>query len=55
MAWPLDDASKSCRLMFLNMRDVDHPEWRVSMFDSADRARWAEILRQELREVGIAA
>jgi len=41
--------------LFLAVRDVDHPEWRVSMFDSADRARWAEILRQEFREGGVAA
>lgn len=41
--------------LFLTMRDVEHPEWRVSMFDSSDRARWAEILGQELKERGVAA
>lgn len=36
--------------LFLMMRDIDHPQWRISMFGSDDRARWAEILRQELDE-----
>ena len=36
--------------LFLTMKDVEHPLWRVSMFDASDRARWAEILRQELDE-----
>lgn len=36
--------------LFLTMRDIEHPVWRVSMFGSDDRARWAEILRQELDE-----
>lgn len=34
--------------LFLTMKDVVHPLWRVSMFDPADRARWTEIFRQEL-------
>ena len=41
--------------LFLTMRDIEHPQWRVSMFDASDRARWAEILRQELSEGGVAA
>jgi len=36
--------------LFLTMRDIEHPQWRISMFGSDDRARWAEILRQELDE-----
>lgn len=36
--------------LFLTMRDIKHPQWRISMFGSDDRARWAEILRQELDE-----
>lgn len=36
--------------LFLTVRDIDHPQWRVSMFGADDRARWAEILRQELDE-----
>lgn len=38
--------------LFLTTRDIEHPQWRVSMFGSDDRARWAEILRQELDEKG---
>jgi hypothetical protein len=34
--------------LFLTMRDIEHPEWRISMFGQDDRARWGEILRQEL-------
>nr|WP_315392234.1 DUF4755 domain-containing protein [uncultured Duganella sp.] len=41
--------------LFLTVRDVDHPLWRISMFEASDRARWAEILRQELSEGGVAA
>lgn len=41
--------------LFLTMRDIEHPQWRVSMFDASDRVRWAEILRQELSEGGVAA
>lgn len=41
--------------LFLTMRDTDHPLWRISMFEASDRARWAEILRQELNEGGVAA
>lgn len=41
--------------LFLTVRDIAHPLWRISMFDSSDRARWAEILRQELSEGGAAA
>ena len=51
-------ASKQADLntgLFLKVRDVDHPLWRISMFEASDRARWAEILRQELSEGGVAA
>jgi hypothetical protein len=46
-------ASKQADLntgLFLTMRDIDNPEWRVSMFEASDRARWSEILRQEIDE-----
>ncbi len=36
--------------LFSTMRDIEHPQWRISMFGSDDRARWAEILRQEIDE-----
>lgn len=36
--------------LFLTMRDLDNPEWRVSMFEASDRAKWSEILRQEIDE-----
>lgn len=36
--------------LFLTVRDIDHPEWRISMYGADDRARWAEILRQEIDE-----
>jgi hypothetical protein len=36
--------------LFLTTRDLDNPEWRVSMFEASDRARWSEILRQEIDE-----
>jgi hypothetical protein len=41
--------------LFVTVRDIDHPLWRISMFEASDRARWSEILRQELSEGGVAA
>jgi len=41
---------ESLRNLFMTMRDADHPKWRISMFDADDRARWVEILRQEIDE-----
>lgn len=35
---------------FVSVRDVDHPKWRISMKDEAMRARWMEVLRQEINE-----
>ena len=35
---------------FVTVRDVDHPKWRIAMKDEAMRARWMEILRQEINE-----
>ena len=35
---------------FVKVRDVDNPEWRVSMDQKADRDRWSEILEQEINE-----
>lgn len=36
---------------FVKVRDVEHPEWRVSMFKKSDRNRWIEILQQEINEL----
>lgn len=41
--------------LFIRVKDIDHPEWRVSMFRKDDRNRWFEILTQEINEGGIAA
>ena len=35
---------------FLKMRDTVVSEWRISMFIDADRARWTEILQQQVNE-----
>lgn len=40
--------------LFINIKDVDHPEWRVSMQSKDDRNRWFEILNQALNEGGVA-
>jgi len=37
--------------LFLTMRDIENPLWRISMFDAGDRARWSEILRQQVNEI----
>lgn len=36
--------------LFLLVKDLDNPEWRVAMGDRMMRARWMELLRQELNE-----
>ena len=36
--------------LFVKVRDIEHAEWRISMFDGAARARWVEILQQEINE-----
>lgn len=46
-------ASKQADLetgLFMTVRDIDNPVWRISMFEADDRARWSEILRQQLEE-----
>lgn len=32
--------------LFITVKDVDHPEWRIAMYDKNDQARWHEILTQ---------
>ena len=34
--------------LFVSVRDVDHPVWRIGMQSAKDQARWMEILRQEI-------
>jgi hypothetical protein len=36
--------------LFVTVRDIDNPVWRISMFEADDRARWSEILRQHVDE-----
>jgi len=46
-------ASKQADLntgLFMTMRDIENPTWRISMFEASDRARWSEILRQQVNE-----
>jgi len=35
---------------YVKMRDMEHAQWRISMFIDADRARWTEILQQAVNE-----
>lgn len=41
--------------LFVTVRDVEHPKWRVAMRDQSTQARWMEILRQEVNEGGVSA
>jgi hypothetical protein len=36
--------------LFVTVRDIDNPQWRISMHDTAMQARWMEILRQAINE-----
>lgn len=36
--------------LFVTVKDVDNPKWRIAMKDEQMQARWMEILRQELNE-----
>lgn len=39
--------------LFVTVRDVERPLWRVAMKDASTRARWMEILQQEINEGGV--
>lgn len=39
--------------LFITVRDVKNPRWRITMSRERDRDRWMEILRQELNEGGV--
>lgn len=34
--------------LFMQMKDIDHPEWRIAMLKDEDRKRWFEILNQKI-------
>lgn len=36
--------------LFVAVKDVERPEWRVAMKDRMARARWMELLRQQINE-----
>ena len=41
--------------LFIKVRDIDLPEWKIEMRNKDDRSRWFEILTQEINEGGVAA
>lgn len=36
--------------LFVTVRDIENPKWRIAMGDSSTQARWMEILRQSINE-----
>lgn len=36
--------------LFVQVRDIDHPVWRIDMPRPADQQRWMEILQQYINE-----
>ena len=36
--------------LFVLVKDVENPRWRIAMKDEGTQARWMEILRQEVNE-----
>lgn len=36
--------------LFVTVRDINNPQWRISMHDEAMQARWMEILQQAINE-----
>lgn len=34
--------------LFVSVRDIDHPEWRIDMPNENNQKRWMEILRQSI-------
>lgn len=39
--------------LFITVRDVEFPKWRIAMHDESMQRRWLEMCNQELREGGI--
>jgi hypothetical protein len=36
--------------LFVTVKDIENPKWRVAMSNQTTQARWMEILRQELND-----
>lgn len=36
--------------LFVTVRDIENPQWRIAMYDVATQARWMEILQQAINE-----
>lgn len=36
--------------LFVTVKDIESPKWRIAMKDEVIQARWMEILRQEVNE-----
>ncbi len=36
--------------LFVEVRDIEHPKWRVAMKEERAQLRWIELLRQEINE-----
>lgn len=36
--------------LFVTVRDIDNPQWRIAMYDVATQAKWMEILQQSVNE-----
>ena len=36
--------------LFIQVKDIDNPEWRVAMLNKKEQSRWMEILQQTLNE-----
>ena len=48
-------ANKRARMatgMFVTVKDIDYPIWRIEMSQTATQHRWMEIFRQEVKEGG---
>lgn len=40
--------NKSASGLFVQVRDIDNPVWRINMLRKTDQQRWMEILRQTI-------
>lgn len=43
-------ANKRASGLFVTVKDIDNPVWRINMLDKKDQQRWMEILRQTINE-----
>ena len=44
--------AKAASGLFVTVKDVDYPKWRIEMKDQRNQDRWMEILRQEINYDG---